>query len=129
MNETAIDILKKLKNDPTYAIQLYEELYSAKFLTLVRPDSERDLETMEFLTYPTVDEVAELPIFTSPDFVIDFPSMPTTTVEVAGEKLWPRLLEVVKTGSLEVAVDPGQHHGIRLNNQMILGMISMYAKT
>jgi hypothetical protein len=129
MNETTIDILKKLKNDPTYAIQLYEELYSAKFLTLVRPDSERNLETMEFLTYPTVDEVAELPIFTSHDFVIDFPSMPTTMVEVEGEKLWPRLLEVVKTGSLEVAVDPGQLHGIRLNNQMILGMISMYAKT
>jgi hypothetical protein len=129
MNETAINILKELKIDPTLVVHLYKILYCAKFLTLVRPGSETDLASMEFLTYPTVDEIAELPIFTSTDFVIDFPSIANAIAEVSGEKLWPRLLEVVKTGSLEVSVDPGQDHGIRLNTQMILGMISVYAKT
>jgi len=129
MNESVILVLKNLQKDSSYVVQLYEELYKAKFLTLARPGSEKDLESMEFLTYPTADKISELPIFTSKEFLIDFSSVQPLAIELEGDKLWSKLLEIVETGNLEIAVDPGQNHGIRLTKEMILGMISMYAKT
>jgi hypothetical protein len=50
----------------------------------------------------------------------------TVVVTVKGEALWPRLLELVRAEQCEVAVDPGQSHGIRVSKEMILGMISTY---
>ena len=46
-------------------------------------------------------------------------------VTVVGAVLWPRLLDVIRAaGGCLIAVDPGQSHGIRLSDGMILGMIS-----
>jgi hypothetical protein len=125
MNERIIQILKNIQTDKRYVIQL-EELYKAKFLTLIRAGSEKELASMEFLTYPTEDNIAELPIFTAKEFLLHFASIKSIMVELEGEKLWRRLLEIVQSGTLEVAIDPGQNHGIRINKEMILGMISMY---
>ena len=128
MNENLIIILKNLKSDPTQVVLLYERLYKSNFIALVRPNTEGQLNTMEFLTYPTVDEIGELPIFTSSQYVYDFGQAHPILIELLGKDLWPKLSDIIKTGTLEVAVDPGQDHGIRLTTEMILGMISMYAE-
>ena len=120
------EILFNLRSDPTLAIKLYEELYISKFFVLIRPGTQHKVELMEFVTYQSEDEIKELPIFTSNDFIIEFPDAQYSIVEVNGKVLWPRLLEIIKPGISEVSVNPGQNHCIRLNNSMILGMISMY---
>jgi hypothetical protein len=47
-------------------------------------------------------------------------------VQVDGPALWKRLLDVVEPKKVEVEVDPGQAHGIRLRRRMILGMVAEY---
>ena len=49
-------------------------------------------------------------------------------VKVGGEEMWPRLLDVVRTGDCEVAVDPGEKHGVRITREMILGMANTYGR-
>lgn len=126
MTNTLTEILDKLRSDSTWVIQLYEALYNSTFFVLVRPGSQQQIELMEFLIYPTEDGIRELPIFTSSGFLLDFQNVETAIVEAEGRVLWPRLLEIIEPQISEVAVNPGQNHGIRLNNSMILGMISMY---
>ena len=126
MATNLIEILDNLRTDPTWATQLYNVLYDSTFFVLVRPGTEENVEKMEFVIYPTEDGINELPIFTSYDFVITFPDVQLFVAEINGKLLWPRLLEIIEPEISEVAVNPGQNHGIRLNNSMILGMISMY---
>jgi hypothetical protein len=40
--------------------------------------------------------------------------------------LWIKLLDVIENAKCQVAIDPGQPHGIRLTKEMVLGMISSY---
>jgi hypothetical protein len=129
MNETLIQTLKNLRKDPTQVKVLYEQLYHSRFLALVRPGTEGQLHTLEFVTYSTEDRISELPIFTCDAFVLDLAPTQVTLVELSGKELWPTLLDIVNTGRIEAAVDPGQKHGIRLTKEMILGMISMYAES
>jgi hypothetical protein len=105
---------------------VYEKLHSASFWVLVRPGSEQRLSSMEFLTYDTVDQERELPIFTSPEVILSSISSGAIAALIAGPELWTRLLEVVGDGGPEIAVNPGQSHGIRLTKSMMLGMIAMY---
>lgn len=126
MSNRITQILTGLKNDPTLVIQLYEALYHSDFIVLAQPDTQTKVDSMEFLTYSTEDGVNELPIFTEEKFILNFSSMQHSIVTIKGVLLWPRLFQILKTSTFEVAVNPGQSHGIRLNNSMILGMISKY---
>jgi hypothetical protein len=119
--------LKALPTDPSRIADLYSQLYAASFIAFVQEGSESDLGSALFLTYPTQDQMRELPLFTSREFLLpNFPA-DAVAISISGSELWPRLLDIVKTGECEAAVDPGQKHGIRLKREMILGMISMYA--
>ncbi len=127
MSNKLTQILKELENDPTLVIQLYEALYYSDFIALIRSELQQKIDSMEFLTYTTEDGVNELPIFTEEEFILNFSSMQPFTITIKGILLWPRLLQIIEPGVCEVAVNPGQSHGIRLNNSMILGMISKYS--
>jgi hypothetical protein len=122
-----IDTLKALPSDPSRVVDLYRQLHAASFLVAVQAGSESDLASALFLTYPARDKIRELPVFTHPDFVL--PNLPANAalISAPGPILWPRLLDIVRTGECEAAVDPGQKHGIRLRREMILGMLSQYA--
>ena len=124
---TLLDTLKALPTDPYRVVDLYPQLYAASFIAFVQAGSEANLGSALFLTYPTRDEIRELPLFTGREFVL--PNLPAEAVPITGpgSALWPRLLDIVKTGECEAAVGPGQKHGIRLKQEMILGMISKYA--
>ena len=129
MNKALIETLQALPTDSSRVVDLYSQLYGGSYLVPVQAGSETSLETALFLIYPTPDGIRELPIFTSRDYVLN--NLPDNALftTVRGADLWPRLLDVVKsTGNCEVAVDPGQSHGIRLSVSMILGMISSYGK-
>jgi hypothetical protein len=126
MNNQLIEILEKLKSDVSVVVYLYEELYNANFFVLTRPETELKLELLEFLTYPAEDQIIELPIFTKKEFILEFPEINYSVTEVVGAQMWPSLISVINNEKLQVAVDPGQSHGIRLTKQMIAGMISMY---
>jgi hypothetical protein len=122
-----LDTLKALPTDPSRVVDLYSQLYAASFIAFVQAGTEANLGSALFLTYPTQDKIRELPLFTSREFVI--PNFPAEAVPITipGSALWPRLLDIVKTGDCEAAVDPGQEHGIRLKREVILGMILEYA--
>jgi hypothetical protein len=121
-----LNTLKALASDPSKAIDLYRQLYPATFITFVQRGSETTLEAHSFLTYATATDIRELPLFTLREYVLTgFPDE-ALLVQMDGPHLWPRLLDVVETGKCEVAVDPGQPHGIRLNREMILGMTMQY---
>ena len=106
-------------------MDLYSQLYAGSFAVPVQAGSETDIATAMFLIYPTRDEIRELPIFTSDNYVLNNLPNDAVFITVMGSVLWPRLLDVVRSaGKCSVAVDPGQSHGIRLSDSMILGMIS-----
>lgn len=126
MPETLIEILKGLQSDPTLAIALYKELFENSFFALVRRDTEDSIETMEFVIYPTEDNLRELPLFTHENFIFRSYPKDAVKVRVFGEALWGKLLTIVETGICEAAINPGQTHGIRLTREMILGMIAKY---
>jgi hypothetical protein len=127
LNAELLRLLKDFRADPALVIQLYESLFFGRFWVLAQQPAE--ISQIAFLTYPTVAGIQELPVFTAPD-------RPTlarlaaesggTVVEVDGISLWSRLLEIVKTGEVEAAVDPGESYGVRLNLQMILSMIRVH---
>lgn len=121
-----LDTLRTLRSDPSRAVVLYEQLFRASFFVLVKSGSEAHLESHLFLTYPTIDDIRELPVFTLRKFVLEDLAVDAVLVQVDGPRLWFRMLDIVKTGECEVAIDPGQVHGIRLNREMILGMTSAY---
>jgi hypothetical protein len=129
MNEQILDTLRNLRANPARAVELYQQLFDARFWALVS-DADVALDEMFFLNYPTEDGIQELPIFTAPDrrLIGSFATatLPPTAVEVAGRALWRRLLLVMEHGHMQVAVDPGEGYGIRLTRTMILGMVNKY---
>jgi hypothetical protein len=124
MNPDLLKTLKALPTDRSRVVNLYPELYAGSFVVPVQKGSEANLGTALFLTYPTKDGIRELPVFTSLDFVLKNLPVDVAFITVTGAVLWRRLLDIVKNGECEAAVDPGQSHGIRLRQEMILGMIS-----
>jgi SseB protein N-terminal domain len=119
--------LKALPVDPARVVDLYPQLYTGSFLVLVQAGTEADLGTALFLICPSTDGMRELPVFTSRDYVLENLPADAVLVGVRGDALWPRLLlELVSAEACQVAVDPGQSHGIRLPENMILGMINAY---
>ena len=126
MQDQLVSTLQGLRNDPSRVVVLYEQLANAEFLALVRSGTEHDVASMQFLTYPSAGGVQELPLFTCQDFALPLDAPEAISVTVPGNLLWPRLLDIIKTGICEAAVDPGQAHGIRLNREMVLGLVSAY---
>jgi hypothetical protein len=126
MTKTLLEILKGLPYDPSLAVELYKQLYESMFIALIDQGTENNINTMAFLTYPTEDGTRELQIFTDSSYVLELDKEKSCTVEIPGHLLWPRLLQIIESEVCEVAVDPGQEHGIRLNKNMILGMVSKY---
>jgi len=123
MDSDLVCTLKALPTDPGRVVDLYRQLYAGSFVVPMQAGSEADLGTALFLTYPCRDGVRELPVFTSRDYVLEDIPPDVVLVTASGNALWPRLLELVRAAKCEVAVDPGQAHGIRLRENMILGMI------
>jgi SseB protein N-terminal domain len=116
-------VLRQMKQNSAFALDVYRGLGVANLIALVRAGTEREVAGMEFLTYPAADGMRELPLFTSAQFVIAFPGEDTVQATVTAADLWPRMVDLVENGVCEVAVDPGQDHGIRLRKEMVLGII------
>jgi hypothetical protein len=125
-SEELINTLRNIRHDPSCAVVLYKQLAESKFWVLVKDGTEHDVTTMQFLTYPTGDELRELPLFTHPHFVLPLDAPEAVQAPVPGNLIWPRLLDIIRTGQCEAAVDPGQPHGIRLTREMVLGMVGEY---
>ena len=131
MNEELLAALRELRNDPALVTSLYEQLFHGCFWALVE-EPVAELENMSFLTYPTEDGPRELPIFTdkSRALLLQFNAEIATAmiVTLGGPEMWQRLQEVVRNGECEVAVDPGEPHGIRVTREMLLGMLNSYSE-
>jgi len=129
MNEELIDTLGRLQSDPTVVVDLYPQLYGARFWVISQASEKK--EPIQFLTYATGDEARELPAFTlsSRSLLSDLASQaPAARIqEVDGPFFWARILLLLQSESFFVAVDPGEKHGIRLTREMILGMVSLSA--
>ena len=129
MNEDLIKTLQGFRHDYGLVVDLYRQLFDGQFWTLIKQPVV-PIQQMLFLTYPTPDGTRELPVFTSPDRALisqlQSDSNEAVCVQLEGVDLWPRTTDIVKTGECEVAVDPGEQHGIRLTTEMILGMVNEY---
>jgi hypothetical protein len=126
MTTALIETLNGLQTDPTLVVNLYKQLFDATFFALVQEGTEKSLDTMQFLTYSTTDNIRELPLFTDDKFILQNLARDAKTIKLGGTQFWTRLLDIIETGKCEVAINAGQAHGIRLNKEMILGMIGMY---
>jgi hypothetical protein len=125
VNADLLRTLKALPTDPARVVDLYPQLYASYFLVPAKVRSEADFETALFMIYPCADGSLEVPVFTSTDYVFELPTE-AVLLTARGDTLWPRLLDLLRSEECEVAVDPGQSHGIRLHKEMILGMIRAY---
>ena len=128
MNELLITTLKELVTDKAVVVKLYERLFNGEFFTVVNPDTGLKIEMLEFLSYPTVDNATEIPIYTREEYIFGFDNYDISIINIPANILWPRLLDVIDSSQCQIAVDPGQAHGIRVTKTMILGMISTYAQ-
>ena len=126
MTNSLLDTLNRLVTDKSVVVNLYKQLFEAEFIALVQKGTESDIHRMAFLTYYISDDFRELPIFTENKFVVSELDHESVPVRLSKSSLWNRLLDIIETGKCEVAINPGQHHAIRINKEMILGMISMY---
>ena len=127
VNAELVWLLKAFRADPPLVVQLYESLFFGRFWILA--ERAASISELSFLTYPSAEGVRELPVFTAADrstLATLAAESGAAAVEVDGISLWPRMLEIVKTGDTEVAVDPGEGHGIRLDLQMILTMVRVH---
>jgi hypothetical protein len=124
VNSQLIETLKALPADPARAIDLYPQLFRASLLVLIQEGSDDSLGSSLFLTYPSAGGIQESPVFTQQEYVIEDVLGDSVLIEFPGPPLWKRLLDIIKTGRCEAAVDPGQPHGIRLNREMVLGMVA-----
>lgn len=108
MNSDLVHTLRVIPTNPGRVVDLYRQLYASSFVVPVQAGSETDLGTALFLIYPSTDGVRELPVFTSRDYLLDNLSADAVLVTAMGDALWPRLLELVKAGDCEIAVDPAK---------------------
>jgi hypothetical protein len=122
MQDALLKSLQTLRSDPTVVPQLYEQLATAELFAFVGAGTQSDVTGMAFLTYPTVDGIRELPLFTRRELALTLDVPEAILVSIPGKVLWPRLLDIVRTGECEAAVNPLQPHGVRLTREMVLGI-------
>jgi hypothetical protein len=116
-----------LKADPTAVVELYPNLTKEIYSVLVRPSSGTELAVMEFLTYPSLGDVRELPAFTGDKWSLLKHLQQQSEAEIIsvdGLSLFKRLLDVVKEREVELAINPGWEYGIRLTRPMLLSAIA-----
>jgi hypothetical protein len=96
----------------------------------VRAGSAKELKSVEFLTYPSGGNIRELPIFTSEKYPL-FDQLKSQSgaevMPVAGLLLFKRMREIIEDGKLELAINPGWEHGIRVNRSILLSVIAVAA--
>jgi|SRR2546430_7776517 hypothetical protein len=131
MSETCVEqLLAKLKIDPTTIVELYPALSKENYLVFVRAGSTKELKSVEFLTYPSGGNIRELPIFTSEKYPL-FDQLKSQSgaevMPVAGLLLFKRMREIIEDGKLELAINPGWEHGIRVNRSILLSVIAVAA--
>lgn len=128
MQHSLIEILIELKTNPSIVIELYEKIFNSKFLAIVRKGTEENLNVTEFSSYETQDGIFEIPLFTENKFIFENFSEDAIVAEFGGLELWKRLLEILENKNIQIAINPGQSHGIRLTKEMILGKVNVYGK-
>jgi SseB protein N-terminal domain len=131
MNKDLVASLQALRRDPAVVGTLYQQLFEATLLVLV-VDPAAEPRHMSFLTYPSADATRELPVFRCHGRVLLqrlLSESDAQAVAVNGRELWPRMLDIVETGACEVAIDAGEDHGIRINREILLGMVNSFGKT
>jgi type III secretion system (T3SS) SseB-like protein len=125
MNEELAKSLEALRRDPAVVVTLYRQLFDAILIALVA-DANVSLREIAFLTYPTGDGIAEVPVFTNHERPLLRQlekENGATRLEISGSELWPKLLDFVQSGECEIAVDPGEHHSIAINRELLLGIV------
>lgn len=128
MQHSLIEILIELKTNPSVVVELYEKIFCSKFLAIVRKETEDNLNVTEFSSYETRDGIFEIPLFTENKFIFENFADDAIVAEFGGLALWKRLLEILENKNIQIAINPGQSHGIRLTKEMILGMVNVYGK-
>jgi len=128
MSATPVELLlSQSRADPAVVVKLYPALSKQAYWVFVRTGSTGDLRTAEFLTYPSRG-CYELPVFTSEKFHLfnQFKSESgAEAIHADGAALFRRLEGVLETGKLELAINPGWEHGIRLNRTMLLSALAV----
>jgi hypothetical protein len=118
--------LARLKENPGTAVDLYAALPRASYWVLLEPGSEAQLSSASFLSYPSKD-VGELPVFTSDKLPLFFrlkEQSGAAAAQIDGVSLFKRLLDVIESGKLELAINPGSPDGIRLTRAMLLSALA-----
>lgn len=121
------EILMRLKTDTTAVVELYSALPQTKYWALVRPETQNDLATADFLTYQTEDSKTELPIFTSNESEAFKNLKAQSQAEpllAEGLLLFGRLKDIAGE-QIVVAINPGTEFGIRLTKEMLLSAIAL----
>ena len=128
MNERLIATLESLMSNPALAAQLYEHLFNASFWTIAWRSG---ADARGYVGCQKADGTWEIPVFTQPNrsllrrLTADIPA--AECVGVDGQTMWRQLLEEYMNDSkTQVAVDPGEEHGVLLTRVMILGMVNKY---
>jgi hypothetical protein len=122
-------LLERLPWDSSVVVELYPALLDIGYWLLVHPDFP-NLQTAYFLTYEAADGVKEIPAFTDGST----PLMARMNAEtgwavlyVDGRPLFERMLEIVETGKVELAINPGNPFGVRLNREILLSLKAIAA--
>ena len=127
INKDLIKALHDLKTDATDATYLYELILQSQLYSIVRMGTENDIKKAEFLNYPSIDGVLELPLFTRLELALNFAKKFSSDDNIIFSysciPMWKQLYDLIKDSKCQVAIDPGENYGIRLNASMILGML------
>lgn len=126
MSETLIQTLRELITDKTVVVRLYQEVFYSRFFTFIKGGEIDTWDNIFFCIYDTSDKITAIPLFTNEEFAFDIYSENAVRVEIWGQPFWEKLLTIVETGNCEIEIDPGQPHGIRINKEMLLGMVAQY---
>lgn len=120
-----VDLLIKFKTDPTVVVELYPQLAVASFTIIVRKDL--DPETIEFRVYPSKKDISCVPLFTSRQTVLpELLDKTSETMNIRGPELWGILADLTaQDEKLEIELDPGQNHGIRIGRTVLLGILHL----
>lgn len=127
MPENLLQTLYDLINDKTVVVRLYQEIFSSNFFTLIKAGTNDTWDKILFCVYDTADEITAIPLFTKEEFIFENYPEDAVRIEIWGQPFWEKLLTIVETGKCEIEIDPGQPHGIRLNKEILLGMVGQYS--
>jgi hypothetical protein len=127
MTNVLTDTLNRLKTNPTLVIELYEQIFNAKFFTVVRKGSEEyPFGDMQLAIYNAPDGVNEFFLFTEEKLVPAILLEQNSIIKVFGQSFWSKIYLMMVKAKFQVTINPIGVNGIRLTKEMILGMIGQY---